>query len=237
MDILTLAMAKAYTDSQRIASAETNKYAICDNFELMSDTQSSTTMSNKEHFVEGAKCLVTISCYANFGGTEKISETYSATVKRDGSSTGLYVGNLSKFKDAENTGEKFLLYNKKNMLICFAEHLLPSASGICWITCEVVEETIHPIDPKYLPGVCLPVVEIADYTALTEAECAALDKAESNNAPIVVKFNFNGIDICCALARMNAEGITIFSGVQLLLETTWKIVLNNEGGWTMTITE
>lgn len=98
-------------------------------------------------------------------------------------------------------------------------------------------ETIHPIDPKYLPGVCLPVVEIADYTALTDAECAALDKAESNNAPIVVKFNFGGIDICCALSRMDAEGITIFSGTQLLLEATWKIVLSNEGGWTMTITE
>lgn len=102
---------------------------------------------------------------------------------------------------------------------------------------SLTTETIHPIDPKYLPGVCLPVVEIADYTELTEAECAALDKVASKNSPLVVKFNFDGIDICCALSRMNADGITVFSGAQLLLEVTWKIVLNNEGGWTMTITE
>ena len=35
-------------------------------------------------------------------------------------------------------------------------------------------ETIHPIDQKYLPGVCLPVVEIADISRLTESENSAV---------------------------------------------------------------
>lgn len=40
--------------------------------------------------------------------------------------------------------------------------------------CSLPHETIHPIDPKYLPGVCLPVVEIADITNITAEENAKL---------------------------------------------------------------
>lgn len=67
--------------------------------------------------------------------------------------------------------------------------------------------TIHPIDPKYLPGVCLPVVEItsAEYptdstlVTLSETENMAFDKAALEGIPCVVKLTFNGMSyaICC----------------------------------------
>ena len=58
-------------------------------------------------------------------------------------------------------------------------------------------ETIHPIDPKYLPGVCLPVVELstvptADGAALTAEETAQLSSAlaTSKYALVVLPFDF-----------------------------------------------
>jgi hypothetical protein len=43
--------------------------------------------------------------------------------------------------------------------------------SIC-MTAEL--ETIHPIDPKFIPGAVLPVVEIADVSAITAEESAKL---------------------------------------------------------------
>lgn len=66
----------------------------------------------------------------------------------------------------------------------------------------VPKETIHPIDPKFLPGVCLPVVELSaeTMTALysgsivmaTEKETAAFMAAKEKVSPLVVRGNFNG---------------------------------------------
>lgn len=56
-------------------------------------------------------------------------------------------------------------------------------------------EVIHPIDPKYLPGVCLPVVELEtavkfnDSTELSEAESAMLTSKAELKTPIVLKFS------------------------------------------------
>ena len=63
--------------------------------------------------------------------------------------------------------------------------------------CSYVEfaETIVPIDQKYLPGVCLPVVELSTTfsvnTYLTDAEGKALDVAFEANTPIIIKCNID----------------------------------------------
>ena len=49
------------------------------------------------------------------------------------------------------------------------------------------------IDPKYLPGVCLPVVELSTEIAsgenvLTEAESAAINASFDYGLPLVIKF-------------------------------------------------
>ena len=58
-------------------------------------------------------------------------------------------------------------------------------------TIAICQETIVPIDPKYLPGVCLPVVELstalANETALTDAESALLSTAFEGGAPVVIR--------------------------------------------------
>lgn len=66
--------------------------------------------------------------------------------------------------------------------------------GYCGSFIEVRKpEKIHPVPEAYLPGVCLPLVELETHlvvgstAALTEAESAMLTKAVEKALPIVVK--------------------------------------------------
>ena len=59
------------------------------------------------------------------------------------------------------------------------------------------EETIHPIKPEYLPGVCLPVVEItstaipeSDRVELTAEEKAQIEAALATGMPAVIKIAY-----------------------------------------------
>ena len=87
--------------------------------------------------------------------------------------------------------------------------------GIKWIEFSVTTETIHPIEPKFLPGVCLPVVELtadeffelADYgndgKRLTEgALFEQLEAASKTKYPVV--FKIGGVGSCVA-SYMNEE--------------------------------
>lgn len=87
-------------------------------------------------------------------------------------------------------------------------------------TFGVEAETIHPIDPKFLPGVCLPVVEItsAEYpteggiVALSAEENAALLKAAELGLPICVKTSLGGPPTCVVVNAMFLDGTVSCSG-------------------------
>lgn len=71
----------------------------------------------------------------------------------------------------------------------------------CYATNVKFAETIHPIDPKFIPGVCLPVVELSTIitggATFTDAENAALNEAAATGLPVVIKFDVElGIIIC-----------------------------------------
>lgn len=65
------------------------------------------------------------------------------------------------------------------------------------------DETITPIDPKYLPSVCLSVVELSEginpikvamgAQQFTADDCAALDAAAKKGMPIIIKISADGI--------------------------------------------
>lgn len=112
------------------------------------------------------------------------------------------------------------------------------------VTVSVYQETevIHPIDPKYIPGAVLPVVELttvptAEGTPLTEAEAAAIDAL--NGKPCIVVFNgvFGNFT-----SRFEAyASCTILDGVIAQYETSRLLVLGgqlllaNEDGWVAVI--
>lgn len=112
------------------------------------------------------------------------------------------------------------------------------------ITFAIWQETelIHPIDPKYIPGAVLPVVEMttvptAGGTPLTEAEAAAIDAL--NGKPCIVVFNgvfgnftskFEAYASCTILNGVIAQYETsrlLILGGQLLLvnEDCWVAVI------------
>lgn len=77
-----------------------------------------------------------------------------------------------------------------------------------WIS-SIECETIHPIDPKYLPGVCLPVVELTtvattEGAALTEEESARMDEVAALGVPIVVNTVLS--EMKCSLIMQNIGG-------------------------------
>jgi hypothetical protein len=86
---------------------------------------------------------------------------------------------------------------------------------------SAITETIVPIDQKYLPGVCLPVVEIADISAITAEEGAELGK--HIGIPVVIKVTIDGTLNCCIFNytyvdayRMHLYGTTIGTDAVIL---------------------
>lgn len=63
--------------------------------------------------------------------------------------------------------------------------------GYKFYTSCIKAETIHPIDPKFIPGAVLPVVELSGTLttgdAVAEEDCAKLKAAHGSNLPVVIK--------------------------------------------------
>lgn len=168
MDMITLALAKKYTD-EKAGYAEPGKTLL--ETELVDEGGVGTAVVLGHIGLEvGKKYTVTVD-----------SGTYEF-VGFDGSFAGLgvIVGNeetvcVMEFVDNGVAGTMVQdMTNGKHCTVATAE-------------------TVHPIDPKYLPGVCLPVVEITsapteDGAALTAEEKAIVEAAMAQNAPIVVRF-------------------------------------------------
>lgn len=115
---------------------------------------------------------------------------------------GFYVGNLKIFGGAD-TGEPFALLSGISSQGEYVNFIAADTESygvgdsIHRIGCSAKGKTIVPIDPKFLPGVCLPVVEIttepsAYGTPCTEAESTALTVAHKTGLPAVITME-NGL--------------------------------------------
>lgn len=94
---------------------------------------------------------------------------------------------------------------------------------------------IHPIDPKFLPGVCLPVVEleITDSTSqliTDENVCARLDELYKSAPAILAKFTMGELSICAIMCHAYT-GLT--DG--FLMPGTSNGIMRTDGGssWTL----
>ena len=101
-------------------------------------------------------------------------------------------------------------------------------------------ETIHPIDPKYLPGVCLPVVVLSEETsskvdldglaALTAEEGAAFDAALEMASPVVLNMTFDGVARYAVVLNNPIDGV--FSAFMLYsAESLYTVFVTYEDGW------
>ena len=121
---------------------------------------------------------------------------------------GFYVGNLKIFGGAD-TGEPFALLSGISSQGEYVNFIAADTESygvgdsIHRIGCSAKAKTIVPIDPKFLPGVCLPVLELSQETmagvfASGNASCTAEEHAIIWGAyqalyPLIIKGNYNGI--------------------------------------------
>lgn len=113
------------------------------------------------------------------------------------------IGNADFVLGTGDNGMPFLVSdNGSEVMLINVHHIKEGETHTFGIS--VQEETIHPIDPKFLPGVCLPVVELEtvipvrdeEPVPLSESENLVLDKMMESFTPFVLKckltngFNF-----------------------------------------------
>lgn len=167
MDMITLAMAKSYTDSQRIAYEEPLKTLID-----MDVTEGYNQCKNTVTVVVGQVYSVT------FNGVTYVCEMMIHDYG------GKAIGNQSML-DGPDTGEPFFAFFPDD------EGSYPTIMALENGRFTMTYSQIHTIDPKYLPGVCLPVVELSttieNDALLTDAENAALYAAAESKMPIIIK--------------------------------------------------
>lgn len=96
-------------------------------------------------------------------------------------------------------------------------------------------ETIHPIDKKYLPGVCLPVVELGTLpfdgssTITDETVINALDNSET---PLLAHFDANGVATTYALvSKCASSDIVMWLGSFVLEGVTILRLQKTDGQW------
>lgn len=101
----------------------------------------------------------------------------------------------------------------------------------------VIAETIHPISDKYLPGVCLPVVELTTepgingYATLTTDECSALNAAFEKKMPVVCKFGLMGMTVSIPLMYIvNPADSSGYLGTSPFGDL--HLTVGNVGNWT-----
>lgn len=119
-----------------------------------------------------------------------------------------YVGNMALFdEEAPDTGELFLTLtiptgDTKTLVVI-------SGGGTANFVIERTE-TIHPIDPKYLPGVCLPVVELSTEIPIDGTEVTL----STEEGTLLTKACESGIPVCMKIRLGISENITTpFSAV------------------------
>lgn len=182
MDLITLVMAKAYTD-KKAGYVEVSEAVIFENL-AVSGGEADTTVTAQ--MIPGKTYIVTV------GGVKYERVCYTEAF--DGIAC---VGNarLYDFVNEDNGDDFFVGQARETIVQCYTRNM-----GDTTITLAEKTETIHPIDQKFLPGVCLPVVEINTEpseagTPCTDAENAALTAAAETGLPVVLKMSAIGMSV------------------------------------------
>lgn len=133
---------------------------------------------------------------------------------------------------AEQGGEIFVVSDPGGLMGSpgtYVRKYRGAASSVFGWTSEIKLETIHPIDPKFLPGVCLPVVELttqptAEGAPLTAEESANVQAALAMGVPCVVKFNIDGAEF--GVVATVSGGV----GMNFVLEGVTSVIAPGEDG-------
>lgn len=208
---IILEEAKRYTNSQRIAYVERQKVVLDTKLTASAEFNGTATGldSADPNMLEAGKTYTVITD----------SGTYKTVCKSPSADTK-YIGNAAKLGEGEDTGEPFvsvLAYENLDgngvWFFIFVDSLSGSHVKI------VGEETIHPIDQKFIPGAVLPVVELETDIFVNGAICsaeesAALTEAVKKQMPVMVKVTVSeGIASMVMHCQIYNEEKTLFSSI------------------------
>lgn len=147
------------------------------------------------------------------------SGTYRAVCKEVDEGGGLffrYLGNSDIFNDTTAPGDHYCIGEGVNLRGDLYVSAIDSRSG----KSISVSTPATPIDPKFLPGVVLPVVELETEIPMTNTETvltngddiSELEKAATENQPIIIKFRADNGSVCSVnFVRFDWEGQVVFT--------------------------
>lgn len=227
MDAITLTLAKAYADSQRVAYTETpapitfngdasgktvNDFGV----KIIDEIVDVTTVTSVEVMRNGT--------LYSFG-----KESLSVSVSPDGTVAYLLCADMEDaIVVATVVGDGTYLFYTGDTVYCTKVNFA---------------ETIHPIDPKYLPGAVLPVVELSEATtaallengtaSANENECAILTAVSAKPTPIIVNLSLEGVTMFSFLANRTFDASLdyygmVAEGVQISVAQ-----VNDGDGWVL----
>lgn len=239
MDAVTLALAKAYSDSQRLAYASTVR---------MSGGQFTVTPFPNEDLGGVYATFVDGTCEVKENATVVEIEWERIWYSFDTSSYSgaFHCGNAALAGIGDNTGEPFFVIFDfdQNKTLFIVEQ-----GGTYNFRCMYCVETIHTIDPKFLPGAVLPVVELEteisiseSAIALSQTDSVALDNALASNLPCVVTLTIADFGASMKFSALfnltvsefdNTKEVTYSAGIVNFVI----VILKTEGGWAVQIAE
>lgn len=237
---IVLEEAKRYTDSKQLAKV------VIEKKELISYSDLPLEYDNAEGYVSYTFSPApfipsigkTYEVVWNGGAYKAICKDVSETV---GVPIALIIGNTVT-TGGDDTGEPFVLVYMDDGEINGFEVLAVGATADVFVDLTVSEfaETIHPIDPKFLPGVCLPVVEFStipvygSQTELTAEESAQMEEVLTMGVPFVGKLNLdegvsaNGFFNCINYSDTHQYVCETLYTVVAKVNNVWAIISTQE---------
>ena len=188
MDMITLAMAKAYSDKKGGYTEPGKKYT----FDGNTEGRIVVPVSGSDSFVkisDDMPDLHKLTDLAYSSGGHATADALTIQDVKPGDDT-LY-GAVGMVAIGGNAPYVVVVTDTASSPIPETGLYAIMVGGSFWISSIEFAETIVPIDQKYLGGVCLPVVELSTPFSIgatfTDAENAALYKAFNSSSPFVLR--------------------------------------------------
>lgn len=234
VDENTLQKAKEYTDSQRLAYKETKLNHAVDPFVISAGRSTKTKLvPHADYLIVGAKYIVTIN-----------GVRHEAVLVEDGGS--YYLGNRSIATPTDpDTGENYLV-RLTDLDTATSSNRMTFATAVTEdtpVTIVQEVETIHRIDPKYLPGATidldslgitntiLPLIANNGSTVITEPVVGLWEKI-TDDTPVRLKMTMPYAEGVNLEFRFDASCIATVGGLRSI---SADFFVENAGTFTQTI--
>lgn len=152
--------------------------------------------------------------------------------------TYIYIGNGAMVGD--DTGENYgavYISSYEAWLVFLVDESNNQTTTTHTVELSFKTQTIVPIDPKFLPGVCLPVVEITTLPTLgavplSDAENAKLNEMAEIGTPFFAKIFLEGTALTAPVIVAEVEGMIVGYFLSLPREFGMSVgVRPAEDGW------